>query len=92
MADYLVGDARVDAAELARVELTHCAAQVASLMFDACGAFESLRADAPAPERAYADYLAGRVSVADATLLPERTGRLRPTPQRSPASPIRWRA
>ena len=84
---YLVGNARIDGAELARarsevartgradvlarVELTHCAAQVASLVFAPCDAFESLRADAGAPERAYADYLAGRLAPADAPLLPE---------------------
>jgi hypothetical protein len=44
---------------------------VASLVFDACVAFEPLRADAPATERAYADYLAGRLAAADAALLPE---------------------
>lgn len=84
---YLVGNARIDAAELARarsevartgradllarVELTHCAAQVASLVVEPCSAFEAVRADAPAPERAYADYLAGRLSASDAALLPE---------------------
>jgi hypothetical protein len=87
VAAYLTGSARIDAAEqarartevartgradlLARVELAHCAAQVASLVFDACAAFEPLRADAPAPERAYADYLAGRLAAADGALLPE---------------------
>jgi hypothetical protein len=87
VAAYLTGNARIDAAEqararaevartgradlLARVELAHCAAQVASLVFDACVAFEPLRADAPATERAYADYLAGRLAAADAALLPE---------------------
>lgn len=87
VAAYLGGDARIDAAEqtrarnevartgradlLARVELAHCAAQVASLVFEACSAFEPLRADAPEPERAYADYLAGRLAAADAALLPE---------------------
>ncbi len=87
VAAYLVGNARIDAAELvraraevartgradllARVELAHCAAQVASLVFEPCAAFEPLRADAGAPERAYADYLAGRVAAADAALLPE---------------------
>lgn len=87
VAAYLVGNARIDAAEqararaevartgradlLARVELAHCAAQVASLVFGPCMAFEPLRADAAAPERAYADYLAGRLATADAALLPE---------------------
>ena len=87
VAAYLTGNTRIDAAELARaraevartgradllarVELTHCAAQVASLVFGACAGFEALRGDAPAPERAYADYLAGRVAAADLALLPE---------------------
>jgi len=47
-----------------------CAARVASLEFVACEGFEKLRADAAAPERAYADYLAGRVAVETIALLP----------------------
>ena len=84
---YLSGDARVEAQELqrarseitrtgrtdllARIELAHCAAQVASLVFQPCARFEALRADVPAPERAYADYLAARVQAQDIGLLPE---------------------
>ena len=87
IAAYLSGNARIDAAEqarartevartgradlLARVELAHCAAQVASLVFQACSAFEPLRADVPAPERAYADYLGGKLAAPEAVLLPE---------------------
>ncbi|MEO8058285.1 MAG: hypothetical protein ABI671_08145 [Burkholderiales bacterium] len=87
VAAYLTGNSRIEAAELARaraevartgradllarVELTQCAAQVASLVFGACAAFEPLRGDSSAPERAYADYLAGRVTPADVGLLPE---------------------
>lgn len=87
IAAYLVGNARIDAAELARarsevartgrtdllarVELSHCAAQVASLVFGPCAGFEPLRADAAAPERAYADYLLARAAPADMALLPE---------------------
>jgi len=87
LAAYLTGNARIDAAELsrarseiartgradllARVELTHCAARVASLVYEPCAGFEALRADAPAPERAYADYLAGKLAASDAALLPE---------------------
>ena len=87
VAAYLTGNARIDTAELvraraevartgradllARVELAHCAAQVASLVFEPCTAFEPLRADVPAPERAYADYLGGKLAVSDAALLPE---------------------
>jgi hypothetical protein len=83
---YLSGDARVEASEferarnelastgqaalVARAELTRCAVRVASLVFEACDGFEKLRADAPPAERAYADYLAGRISPADAALLP----------------------
>ena len=83
---YLGGNARVEAAELARarsevsrtgradllarVELAQCAAQVASLVFVPCAAFEPLRADAPPAERAYAAYLTGQASAADTALLP----------------------
>jgi hypothetical protein len=86
-AAYLAGNARIDAAELvraraevartgradllARVELAHCAAQVASLVLEPCGAFEALRVDVAAPERAYADYLAAKLAAANAVLLPE---------------------
>jgi len=49
----------------------HCAAQVASLVFGPCVGFEALRADAAVPERAYADYLSGRIAPADIALLPE---------------------
>ncbi|MBP6395716.1 MAG: hypothetical protein KA309_08195 [Giesbergeria sp.] len=51
---------------LARLELLHCAAQVASLKLGPCAAFEALRPDAGAPEQAYADYLAGQVPASDA--------------------------
>lgn len=54
---------------LARVELLRCAAQTANLEPHACAAFDALRADAAAPERTYADYLAGR-SDAPITALP----------------------
>lgn len=53
---------------VARAELTRCALQVASLDFAPCAGFEALRADAPAAERAYADYLQG--APAPAELLP----------------------
>jgi hypothetical protein len=55
---------------VARAELTRCAVQVASLVFDECSGFEALRADAPAAEQAYADFLAGRASPQQAALLP----------------------
>lgn len=82
----LTGDARVESAEferarhelestgqpgmVARAELTRCAVRVASLSLDPCEGFERLRADAPAAERAYADYLAGRIAPPDVALLP----------------------
>lgn len=86
VAAYMAGNARVEQAEfdrarrevaatgkvdlIARVELTRCAARVASLAVEPCAGFEPLRGDAPAAERAYADYLAARVAPADVTLLP----------------------
>jgi hypothetical protein len=50
---------------LARAELMQCAARVASLVFEPCERFESLRADAPAAERAYADHLVAREGARD---------------------------
>nr|WP_199226496.1 hypothetical protein [Acidovorax sp. 107] len=83
---YLSGNARVEKLEwdraraevartgrpdlLARLELMRCAAQVASLVAEPCERFEALRADAAAPEQAYADYLAGRVQAGQVALLP----------------------
>jgi hypothetical protein len=83
---YMSGNARVEAAEfararaelestgqpalVARAELTRCALRVASLLLEPCAGFEALRADSPAAERAYADYLAGGVAPADVALLP----------------------
>lgn len=55
---------------VARAELTRCALLVASLAFEPCTGFEALRADAPAAERAYADYLAGRIAAQQVPLLP----------------------
>lgn len=85
-AAYLRGDTRIAQAEydtaqreiartgrtdlLARAALMRCAARVASLDFGPCADFEPLRADAAAPERAYADYLAARVPPEDVALLP----------------------
>jgi hypothetical protein len=45
---------------------------VASLVMEPCEGFERLRADAPAAERAYADYLAGRIAPPDVPLLPQQ--------------------
>jgi len=83
---YMTGNARVEAAEferargelestgqpalVGRAELTRCAVRVASLVLEACEGFERLRADSPATERAYADYLAGRIAPPEVALLP----------------------
>ena len=83
---YLGGKARVESSEferardelestgqpglVARAELTRCAVRVASLVMEPCEGFERLRADSPAAERAYADYLAGRIAPPDVPLLP----------------------
>lgn len=83
---YLSGNDKVEAQEfararremastgqaslVARVELVRCASRVASLVLEECAGFEKLRQDAAAPERAYADYLAGRAQPQDAALLP----------------------
>lgn len=56
---------------VARAELTRCAVQVASLDFAPCAGFEVLRADASDAERAYAEFLEGRIDPARARLLPE---------------------
>ncbi len=55
---------------VARAELTRCALQVASLDLGPCTGFDPLRGDAPAAERAYADYLQGLPVPPD--LLPEQ--------------------
>jgi hypothetical protein len=84
---YLEGNARVDAAELAtarleisstgridvmaRAELLSCASHVASLVFEPCAGFEKLRQDAAPSERAYADYLAGKLAPQQINLLPK---------------------
>ncbi|MFC5496151.1 hypothetical protein ACFPOE_01275 [Caenimonas terrae] len=59
-----------DAGLVARAELTRCALSVASLVFEPCVGFDALRPDAPAAERAYGDYLAGKVLPPDVALLP----------------------
>ena len=87
VAAYMAGNHRVEAAELARAreqlsrtgradrvaaaELLHCATRVASLVFEPCAGFETLRPDATPAQRAYADYLRGRVDPSDIGLLPE---------------------
>jgi hypothetical protein len=54
-----------------RVELLRCAVQVAALVFEECARFTALQADATAADLAYARYLAGQATPADAILLPE---------------------
>jgi hypothetical protein len=86
-ASYLKGEPRADSefagarselastgqvALVARAELTRCAVAVASLVMDPCDGFEQLRRDAPPAERAYADYIAGRISPAEVQLLPQQ--------------------
>lgn len=84
---WLTGDQRVEAAEftrarrevastgqpalLARVELLRCAGRVAALDLGPCAGSDALAADAAPAEQAYARYLVGRSTAADATLLPE---------------------
>jgi len=83
---YLAGNTRVEQLEwtrarealartgrldlLARLELLRCAGRVASLVFEPCAGFDALRQDAPAAEKAYADYLAGQLTLQDMALLP----------------------
>jgi hypothetical protein len=86
VAAYLEGNARIDAAELARArsqlsrtgradllgtaELLHCASRVASLVFEACTGFEPLRVDATPEQIAYDNYLRGQATPPDMALLP----------------------
>lgn len=83
---YLAGNTRVEAAELARArlqlsstgradlmaaaELLHCAARVASLVYEPCAGFEPLEPDATEAQRAYADYLKGQLAPSKIPLLP----------------------
>lgn len=55
---------------LARLEILRCATRAASLEFAPCDRFQALRADAAAPEIAYADYLAGAEIADRVDLLP----------------------
>lgn len=98
VAAYLAGNARVEALEfermrretartgdatlMARAELLRCATRVASLVIEPCAGFEALRPDAAPAERAYADFLTGRVTAQSIALLPAHqqapAGRLLP--------------
>jgi hypothetical protein len=86
VAAYMEGNSRVELAELERArsqlsrtgradllataELLHCATRVASLVFEPCAGFETLRQDAAPAGRAYADYLRGQLRPQDIALLP----------------------
>jgi hypothetical protein len=83
---YLSGDSALEASQfelardqvartgradlVARIELIRCAARVASLQFETCEGFEKLRPLADPSERAYADFLAARLSPQEVDLLP----------------------
>jgi hypothetical protein len=63
--------ARTGRADLmARLELTRCAAQVASLDLQPCTGYEALAQDAKPAEQAYAVFISGRWSGLDPALLP----------------------
>lgn len=84
---YLQGQQRVEAlqwqkardavastgqpAQVAKLELMRCAAQVASLDWNSCPAYEALAQDAGKPEQAYARYLQASSQAGDIELLPE---------------------
>lgn len=55
---------------LARAELMRCASHVASLDFEPCRGFETLRSDAAPAELAYAAYLDGSIGAPQRSLLP----------------------
>ncbi|MDQ7742747.1 hypothetical protein [Hydrogenophaga pseudoflava] len=55
---------------LARLELMRCASRVAALVFEPCTGYEALAPDAAPAEQAYARYLTGQATAADAALLP----------------------
>lgn len=57
---------------VAHAELVRCATRTAAADYDDCPGFQKLAQDAPAEQRAYAAYLAGRVQGVDAALLPEQ--------------------
>lgn len=55
---------------MARLELTRCATQVASLDLSPCTAYQTLVMDAKPPERAYAAFLSGDWTALDPAQLP----------------------
>lgn len=65
--------ARTGRADLvARVVLTECAVHIASLDLTDCNAFSALRQDTSDAERAYADYLSGKIAAVAIPLLPSQ--------------------
>lgn len=54
-----------------RMELMRCAAEVASLEWDDCPAYQALQPDAAAPEQAYARYLSAQPRAEEVGLLPK---------------------
>lgn len=58
-------------AQAAKLELMRCAAQVASLDWNSCPAYEALAQDAGKQEQAYARYLQASPQAGDIELLPE---------------------
>ena len=60
-----------DPAQAARLALLRCAAESAALVWDGCPAYAPLAVDAAPAEQAYARYLAGSATAADAPRLPE---------------------
>ena len=108
VAAYLAGDTRLADSDferarseiartgridlLGRAELVRCAARVASVVFEPCEGFEKLRADAPAPERAYADYLAARVQPQEIALLPPQQRAVAATTSSAEAATVALRA
>ncbi|TFW16381.1 hypothetical protein E4L98_23640, partial [Duganella callida] len=66
--DALASTGKVDL--IIRAELIRCATRVAALAFEDCAGYDKLAEDAGPADRAYAAYLAGRATAADAALLP----------------------
>lgn len=55
-----------------RAELVRCALGTAALDFDTCQGFEDAKNDATAEDRAYGDFVSGRLREQDASMLPEQ--------------------
>ena len=76
LAEFEFARAKTEAARtgradlMARLELTRCAAQVASLDLQPCTGYETLAMDAQPAEQTYSTFLSGRWSGLDPALLP----------------------